>query len=193
MKSHFLLFVNKNCNLYKMAEGKKAVLKEEIASLPSFEDYTSEAIKGRPDEIAIRIHILWYGSMTNMMQIRSDLITLTKENNGTKKADTPEFKKVQQEWWYHYQQLTILRAFVLRFFGIRPPNWKELQPDRLYCGVLWSEEDFIKFIVQDGSGMALQKAESEESYAQELKEDRPKNRKLQEQLEKDSDDEVSNI
>ena len=148
------------------------------------------AIKTRPDELAIRVHILWYGAMTNMLEVRAALVDIAKKHSGMRPVDSPEFKEAQKEWWYLYTQLTILRAFVLRYFNIRGPNWKELLPDRKYCGVLLSEEDFIKFVTQEGSGMVLQKPESEESYAEDLKANR-KARRVQNKALLEGDDAAS--
>merc|ERR1719421_73047 len=102
--------------------------------------------------------------------------------------DTDEFKKAQQEWWFYYRKIMALRSFFLMYFDIAPPNWKaDIMPERKYCGVLLSDEDFKKFLTKEGSGMKKLKPDGQEAYEEELK-NQVKNKSLDDE-EEPSDDE----
>jgi len=136
----------------------------------AFEDWCDLQLKTRSDYVVLKTNVLFFGTMVNLTFARVALIDLAKENGGMLKADTEEFKVAQQQWWYYYRKVMVLRSFVLRYFDLPPPNWKtEIIPEREYCGVLLSEEDFLKFITDEKSGMKVQKPDSEADYADELK------------------------
>jgi hypothetical protein len=143
--------------------------------LPSFEDWCDAKIRGREDYVVLRTNVLFYAILANLSFSRAVLIQLGKENNGMLESDSEEFKKVQTEWWFYYRKIMLLRSMLLRYFDIPAPDFKnEIMPERLYCGVLLSEEDFGKFLTKEGSGMVKMKAEGEEEYADNLRENRGK-------------------
>ena len=136
----------------------------------AFEDWCDLKLKTRPDYFVLRTNVLFFGTMVNLTFARAALLELSKENGGMLKADTAEFKEAQQQWWYYYRKVMTLRSFVLRYFDLPAPNWQtEIIPERDYCGVLLSEEDFLKFLTDEKSGMKLQKPDSEADYSDELK------------------------
>ena len=167
---------------------------------PTFEDWCDKAIRGREDYVVLRTNVIFYGVMSNLSFCRAVLIQLGKENNGMQKEDSPEFRKVQTEWWYYYRKIMTLRSFLVRYFDIPSPNWmKDLIPDRLYCGVLLSEEDFLKFVTEEGSGIVKEKINNVTDYENELKENKTAARESKKEVikaimkntnEKDSDSEV---
>lgn len=145
------------------------------APLPCFEDWVDRKIRPREDYVVLRTNVLYYGTMVNLTFIRENLITLSNEHNGMRPVDSEEFKIAQKHWWYYYRKMTILRAFVLQYFDIPPPNWAdEIMPERNYCRVLLSQEDFKEFITAKGSGMTTLEPDSEKKYADELRENRTK-------------------
>jgi hypothetical protein len=153
---------------------------KEIRQRPSFEDWCDRAIRDREDYVVLRTNVIFYGVMSNLSFCRAILIQLGKENNGMQKEDSPEFRKVQTEWWYYYRKIMTLRSFVLRYFDIPEPKWMiDLLPDRLYCGVLLSEEDFLKFVTKDGSGIIKEKLEDITDYENNLKASKLNNREIQ--------------
>lgn len=153
---------------------------KEIQKRPSFEDWCDRAIRDREDYVVLRTNVIFYGVMSNLSFCRAILLQLGKENNGMQKEDSPEFRKVQTEWWYYYRKIMTLRSFLIRYFDIPTPNWmQDLLPDRLYCGVLLSEEDFLKFVTQDGSGIVKEKIEDIQDYENNLKSNKISNREMQ--------------
>ena len=150
---------------------------EELRARPCFEEWCDNKIKNREDYVVLRTNVVYYGVMSNLTFCRTVLISLAKENNGMVKEDSPEFRKIQAEWWHYYRKIMVLRSFLVRYFDIPTPDWlNELLPERLYCGVLLSEEDFLKFITAEGSGIKLEKQETPEDYGQKLKDNRMQNR-----------------
>ena len=161
---------------------------EEKKKLPSFEDWVDQQMKPREDYYAIRTNVIYYGIMSNMTFCRSVLVTLGKENNGMQKADSEEFKKVQQEWWYYYRKIMCLRAFLLRYFDLPPPNWKQnILPERLYCGVLLAEEDFVAFLTKKDSGISHMEKEKIENYDKELRGQRGKSNILRDEFKEEDE------
>ena len=143
---------------------------EEIRKRPSFEDWCDKTIRGREDYVTIRMNVMYYAVMSNMSFSRQVLIKLSSENQGMKDADTPEFKTALNEWWYYQRKIMLLRSFVLRYFDIPPPNWKQdILPERLYCGVVLSSEDFHKLLTRSGSGMEVKAPESQDKYEADMK------------------------
>jgi hypothetical protein len=172
----------------------------EILKRPSFEDWCDRTIRGREDYVVLRTNVIFYGVMSNLSFCRAVLLQLAKENNGMQKEESAEFRKVQTEWWYYYRKIMTLRSFLVRYFDIPSPNWmKDLIPDRLYCGVLLSEEDFLKFVTDEGSGIVKEKIESVADYEENLKNNKLSARAVQKQVidsivgnDKDSDNEEEN-
>lgn len=143
---------------------------EEKPKRPTFEDWCDEVIKKREDYVVIRTNVIYYGVSVNLTFARLVLLQIGKKYNGMCAEDSEDFQKAQQEWWYYYRKIMNLRSFLLNYFDIPPPNWKEdIMPERQYCGVLLSEEDFAKFLTKDGSGMRVQKEDSQEEYEKMLK------------------------
>ena len=164
----------------------------------SFEDWVDTCLKQRPDYIVLKTNVLYYGCMVNLSFSRAALLQLAKENNGMLKAETAEFDQAQKQWWYYYRKIMLLRSFLLRMFDVPAPNWKDdIIPEREYCNILLSQEDFTKFILQEGSGMSVQKAEGDKNYGEVLRENKMQERKnnaalreaLMEEKEEDKDDE----
>lgn len=172
-----------------MATSSTTNLPEKIEKR-SFEDWCDHQIRERPDYVVLRTNVLWYGSLVNLTMSRANLISIGKEHGGMRKADSEEFKEAQKIWWYYYRKIMVLRSFVLRYFDIPAPNWRDdILPEREYCGVLLSEEDFQKFLTEEGSGIKIQKPESVESYEQELKDNRMTDRKRREKLLEEEEEE----
>lgn len=141
--------------------------------LPSFEDWIDAKLRTREDYTVLRMNVLYYASFANLSFARVSLIDIADRHSGMAPAESPEFRAAQKEWWYYYRKVTILRSFILQFFDIPPPNWAEdIVPERMYCKVLLSEEDFKKFVTAEGSGMHLLKPEGEKEYADKLRNER---------------------
>lgn len=149
-------------------ELKKKVAEEELKKLPAFEQYLVQAVSSREDSSDLMARILWLGVMTEFHRHRSLLQDISVKNFGKYSSEQEEFKDLQREWWYYYSKISVLRAFALRMYDIRAPDWKEILPERYYCGVLVSSEDkenyerapeatFKKIITSppDGSGMKV--------------------------------------
>ncbi len=165
----------------------------EIRKRPTFEDWCDGKIRVREDYVVLRTNVIYYGVMSNLSFCRAVLIQIAKENNGMQKEDSPEFKKVQAEWWYYYRKVMTLRSFLVRYFDIPSPDWmNELIPDRLYCGVLLSEEDFLKFVTHKDSGIVKEKIETADDYADKLSENKLSNRKIQKEMLKSLTDSSAN-
>ena len=166
-----------------MSEELKTETETEIQKRPSFEDWCDSKIRGREDYVVLRTNVIYYGVMSNLSFCRAVLIQIAKENNGMQKEDSPEFRKVQTEWWYYYRKVMTLRSFLVRYFDIPAPDWmKDILPDRSYCGVLLSEEDFLKFVTADGSGIVKEKIENQSDYEDKLKDKRMENREIQKKV-----------
>lgn len=144
-----------------------------LSGLPSFEDWVDRKIRKRDDYAILRMNVIYYGSLVNISFSRAALVELAVKHNGMTVEESDEFRQAQKEWWYYYRKITILRAFVLQYFDLPPPNWKEeIMPEREYCRVLLSQEDFQKFVTAKGSGMIKLEPDTEESYADDLREKR---------------------
>ena len=178
------------------AEQDKPIDPSSSKDLPTFEDWCDEVIKKREDYVVVRTNVIYYGVSVNLTFSRIVLLQLSKKYSGMCAEETEEFKKAQQEWWYYYRKIMALRSFLLTYFDIPPPNWKEdIMPERKYCGILLSQEDFEKFLVKEGSGMRVLKEDSQEQYEADLKSAKNKSSltkefKEEEEKELEGDDEL---
>lgn len=119
---------------------------------PTFEEWFDGKIKDHPNAVAISAEGYYPTHMSAILRHWMVLRDLSKDKEMFS-ADSEEFKRRQEIWWYHYGKMNILRSFLLNYYGIRQPNWQEeIMPERMYCGVLLSQEDFEKFILHPKSG-----------------------------------------
>jgi len=191
-----LLILKENLYLRKMSGAGSSSDPAPVVTKMAFEDWCDSKLKTRPDYFVLRTNVLFFGTMVNLTFARAALLELSKENEGMLKADTVEFKEAQQQWWYYYRKVMTLRSFVLRYFDLPSPNWKtEIIPEREYCGVLLSEEDFVKFLTDEKSGMKLQKPDSEADYSDELKTKGTENKEkaLRKTLLEEEDDQADDV
>lgn len=154
-----------------MSSSSQEAKNDAPSSLPTFEDWCDSVIKKREDYVVVRTNVIYYGVMSNLTFSRTVLLQIGKQYNGMCGEETDDFKKAQQEWWFYYRKVMALRSFLLTYFDIPPPNWKsEILPERQYCGILLSEEDFAKFLTKEGSGMKRLKEDGPHAYEKEIKE-----------------------
>ena len=125
-----------------------------------FEDWVIQGMSKRPDCHAIKTNVVFYACMSNIGSYADALREVSKKSSGMFKAETNEFKDAQKDWWFLYKKILILRSFLLHFFDFPAPNWKELMPERLYCGTLLSEEDFNTYMQKPSQGLEVKTPET---------------------------------
>lgn len=125
----------------------------QLKTLPTFEDWIGDILTH---------HHPWYKGAEALLQrtfwsviddisfLRYELMKICEETNGLMKQNDKEFVKMQERWQECYQLMCVSRAYLMRRYMIRPPNWKtQIMPERYYCGVLLDEEDFKRFLKKD--------------------------------------------
>ena len=131
--------------------GKAAKREEALKKLPTFENYVDAQLRARGEEqyTTTRLNGLYYAMMTNISHNVAILRGIAEKYSGVFTDESDEFKEQQQYWGYYYTQIMLLRTFILQFYRIPKPNWNEdIMPERLYMGVLLSDEDFKKFLTK---------------------------------------------
>lgn len=141
----------------------------ELRELPTFEEYFKKQMEQRENFVQIQCSGLYFPLLAQFFFLRQVLTEISK-NSTTFETESEEFTNEQKAWWAHYVQLMALRAFVLHFYFVPAPNWYEIIPERYYCGVTISKDDFEAFRNRHRpKNLVVQKAESEEDYGDQLK------------------------
>lgn len=160
-------------NVIKEDSGNVPATTDERYNLPTFEDWIHKRLDTLPENQSwmVKSSAMFYGLMHTLTLIRLNLRKIALENNGLKERpeDSEEFKKAMKEFYYFYQKVMLIRSFILRYYDFLPPNWAtEICPEKFYCGVLLSDEDFEKVLCAPESGLTKLVPDSEKKYQEDL-------------------------
>ena len=146
---------------------KEAPILEEAQNnkLPSFENWVDSRLRKREEYPILRQNVFFFACMATIGFHVTTIRAICSEYGGLLKQDSKDFEENQKIWWYHYRKLMLLRSMIIRYYDLPCPNWgSEIISEREYMGVLLSEEDYVRFLTKEGSGMELKEPDSIDKY-----------------------------
>lgn len=171
--------------------------------LPDFGTWFDETISTRSEYHHIRADLMYFACQSTIRMYTMDIRRVSAAG-GEYDADSKEFEQLQAAWWQLWRKIQCLRRTLCEVYQVQPPAKTAVRHDRYEYGLLLHKADIERFkalseeenrkkfeafmvepsVAKDKAGVITLKAESEESYMEEMRANTSIKGELKKEIEK---------